>query len=189
VPRPHKCRFIAANLAVSAFKPAGTPARDLESVQLRLDELEALRLADLEGLYQDAAAERMGISRPTFSRLIEGARHKVADALLNSRMLLFQGGNVAVAEMRTFECADCGARFQVPFGTGRPAECPECKSANIHRASDKRGGGHCRRRGAGGRRGGGQRQRQRQRGAPRGTATGGTPAQRAQDTPKQEDQE
>jgi predicted DNA-binding protein (UPF0251 family) len=69
MPRPCKCRLVAAQPPVSAFKPAGVPGRELESIELGLDELEALRLADLEGLYHDAAAERMGVSRPTFGRV------------------------------------------------------------------------------------------------------------------------
>jgi predicted DNA-binding protein (UPF0251 family) len=146
MPRPCKCRWVGAEPPVSAFKPAGVPGRDLETIELALDELEALRLADLEGLYHDAAAERMGVSRPTFGRLIERARHKVACALLHSRMLVFKGGPVMQANMRTFECADCKASFQVAHGRGRPAECPQCHGNNFHRAADERGGGGGRRR-------------------------------------------
>ena len=152
MPRPHKCRFVCGpGPLANAFKPAGIPARSLEVVELRLDELEALRLADLEGLYHDAAADQMGISRPTFGRLIASARQKVADALLNSKSLIFKGGQVTMADVRTFECADCGARFDAPYGTPRPDECPSCNSRSFHRAADERGQGRgARRRGAGG---------------------------------------
>lgn len=136
MPRPHKCRLIAAQPALSAFKPAGVPGRDLESIELGLDELEALRLADLEGLYQDAAAERMKVSRATFGRLLERARHKVACALFQSKMLRFGGGPVIVRGMRNFECAGCGSRFSEPFGTGRPKACPKCKGNDFRRSSD-----------------------------------------------------
>jgi predicted DNA-binding protein (UPF0251 family) len=141
VSRPCKCRFITADPPVSIFKPAGVPGRQLEALELGLDELEALRLADLEGLYHDAAAERMGVSRPTFGRLIERARHKVACALLTGKMLVFEGGPVMRSEQRTFECADCDARFQKPHGTGRPGECPQCHGKNFHRSVDERGRG------------------------------------------------
>jgi predicted DNA-binding protein (UPF0251 family)/predicted Fe-Mo cluster-binding NifX family protein len=80
------------------FKPAGVPARDLEVVTLGLDGAEALRLADLEGLYQDAAAVRMGVSRQTFGRIIEGARRAVADAIINGKRLRIEGGEVVVRE-------------------------------------------------------------------------------------------
>jgi predicted DNA-binding protein (UPF0251 family)/DNA-directed RNA polymerase subunit RPC12/RpoP len=141
MPRPHKCRLIAAQPPLSAFKPAGVPGRTLQSIALRLDELEALRLADLEGLYHDAAAQRMGISRPTFGRLLVCARHKVACALFQSKMLLFNGGPVVIRGMRTFECAGCGARFGQPRGTGRPTECPQCHSRSFCRVPEQRGRG------------------------------------------------
>jgi len=150
--RPHKCRWIAARPVSQRFKPAGVPGRGLLQITLRLDELEALRLADLEGLYHDQAAERMGVSRPTFGRLLDGARRKVADALLNAKMLVFSGGNITMAEMRRFQCNSCGAFFEVAYGGGRPAECPGCHSTNFCRANGGGGAGRgrCRRRGRGG---------------------------------------
>ena len=94
MPRPCKCRFIGRQPRAYCFKPRGIPACELQAVELGLDEVEALRLADLEGLYQEAAAERMRISRATFGRLVTQARAKVADALLNGKMLLFAGGPI-----------------------------------------------------------------------------------------------
>ena len=135
---------------MTAFKPCGVPGRLLEAVELRLDELEAVRLADLDGLYQDAAAERMGVSRATFGRLVESGRHKIASALLGGKMLMFKGGPVMLRDMRTFRCADCGAQFQVAFGAARPAGCPSCQSKNFHREEEEERGGH-RGRGRGGR--------------------------------------
>jgi len=141
MPRPCKCRFIAAQPQLGAFKPAGVPGSGLESIELGLDELEALRLADLEGLYHDAAAERMRISRATFGRLIECARHKVACAIFHCKILVFHGGTVIMRGMRTFECVDCGSRFGKPHGTGRPASCPKCRGTNFCRVAEERGGG------------------------------------------------
>jgi predicted DNA-binding protein (UPF0251 family) len=76
------------------FKPAGIPLRDLKEVPLTLDQLEALRLADLEGLYQAEAAARMKISRPTFARIVTAARRQVAEALVNGKALRLGGGSV-----------------------------------------------------------------------------------------------
>jgi uncharacterized protein len=70
--------------------------RFLEEIIVTLDELEALRLADLNGLYQEQAAWRMKISRPTFSRIVEEARRKVADALINGKALRLEGGAVVM---------------------------------------------------------------------------------------------
>ncbi len=151
MPRPHKCRLIANQPAVTVFKPAGVPGQQVTNIEVGLDELEALRLADVEGLYHDAAAERMGLSRPTFGRLLAQARKKVATAIVSGNALLIQGGTVAPAPERVFLCQDCGQRFGEPFGTGRPAACPHCQSPQIRRVDDHPGR---RRRGAGGGRGG-----------------------------------
>ena len=80
--RPKCCRRVAGEPACQIFKPAGMPASALEIVVLSMDEFEAIRLADLDGLYHDEAAERMKVSRPTFGRIIEAARHKVAEVLV-----------------------------------------------------------------------------------------------------------
>jgi predicted DNA-binding protein (UPF0251 family) len=88
-------RRIAGVPEVTLFKPSGVPASVIEHVILNFDEVEALRLADLDGLYQEQAAERMSISRPTFARIIERARRKVADALVNGKAIRMEGGTVA----------------------------------------------------------------------------------------------
>jgi len=94
MPRPRCQRWIGFLPGATYFKPAGIPLRALEEVIVTLDEIEALRLADLEGRYQEAAAERMKISRPTFARTVESARRKVADALVNGKALRIEGGPV-----------------------------------------------------------------------------------------------
>lgn len=70
----------------------------LEQVALTVDELEAIRLADLEGLYQEEAAQRMNVSRQTFGRIIEAAHRKVADALVHGKALSIDGGSIEVTE-------------------------------------------------------------------------------------------
>jgi predicted DNA-binding protein (UPF0251 family) len=85
--RPKKCRCTCCKLESDYFKPRGTPLSGLEEVSLEIDELEALRLADVEGLYQEEAAKRMNISRATFGRIIEAAHRKVADAILHGKAL------------------------------------------------------------------------------------------------------
>jgi len=80
------------------FKPAGLPTRALEEVVLGLDGAEAIRLADLEGLYQEAAARRMGVSRQTFGRILEEAHRVVADAIINGKALRIEGGQIVEQE-------------------------------------------------------------------------------------------
>ncbi len=100
MPRPFCCRRIEGQPALSIFKPIGVPVVELDEVVMTLDEFEALRLADLEGLYQEQAAARMNISRTTFSRIIESAHKKTADALVHGKALRIEGGPVHVAGNR-----------------------------------------------------------------------------------------
>jgi predicted DNA-binding protein (UPF0251 family) len=134
----------------NVFKPAGIPACSLEEVILTVDELEAVRLADLQGLYQEQAAQEMNISRQTFGRIIESAHRKVAETLVQGKALRIEGGVIEVAETRSFTCYDCQHAWEVPFGAGRPQECPKCKGLNIHCAPEDRGAGRGQR-GCGGR--------------------------------------
>jgi predicted DNA-binding protein (UPF0251 family) len=91
MPRPRICRRICCEPDVTYFKPRGVPMTSLKSVSLSADEFEAIRLKDLEGLEQTAAAESMQISQPTFHRVIEAARKKVADALVNGKAIRIEG--------------------------------------------------------------------------------------------------
>lgn len=87
-------RLIAHRPPVTVFKPAGVPARSLEWLRLALDEYEALRLADYEGMSQEEVAERLGVSRPTVSRILENARRTVTEALVRGQALAIEGGPV-----------------------------------------------------------------------------------------------
>ena len=94
MPRPCRCRRIRCRPDTNYFKPRGIPLDALEEVNLTLDELEAIRLADLAGLYQEDAAKKMNISRQTFGNIINSAHKKIADALLNAKALKIEGGTV-----------------------------------------------------------------------------------------------
>ena len=96
MPRPFCHRRIAGQPAASIFKPVGIPMTDLDEVVMTLDEFEAVRLADLGKLYQERAAEQMGVSRPTFSRIVESAHAKIADAIVHGKALRIEGGPVEV---------------------------------------------------------------------------------------------
>jgi len=97
VTRPPKCWRIGNVPGVTYFKPAGIPLRLLQEVRLSLEEAEAIRLKDLEGLEQEEGAEKMGVSRPTFQRVLSRARRKIADALLHGRAIRIEGGNYELA--------------------------------------------------------------------------------------------
>jgi predicted DNA-binding protein (UPF0251 family) len=137
--RPINCRRVGSMPQSDYFKPRGIPLSMLEEVLLTVDEFEAVRLADLEGLYQEQAAEKMNVSRQTFGRIIESAHKKVAEALVQGKALKIEGGEFEMASMRKFRCGDCQHSWELPYGTGRPENCPSCKSGNIHRAQEDRG--------------------------------------------------
>lgn len=100
--------------------------RLLEEVRLSVDELEALRLKDLEGLEQEEAAQEMGISRQTFQRVLEEAHRKVAEALVQGKALRIEGGDYELAPMR-FHCRRCGHRWEQLLTNGAPLACPSCE--------------------------------------------------------------
>jgi predicted DNA-binding protein (UPF0251 family) len=88
--RKRRARCIGFDPGFLCFKPCGRSGRGLETLSLRPDELEALRLADLEDLYQEECARRMGISRTSLSRTLAQARRKVTDALINGKRLIVE---------------------------------------------------------------------------------------------------
>jgi predicted DNA-binding protein (UPF0251 family) len=108
---------------VAYYKPRGVPLSMLQCVELAVDELEALRLADLEGLYQDEAAQRMNVSRQTFGRIIEAAHKKVADALVHGKALSIEGGPVEVAGPEAAEPDPDVRRGRAGGPMGRPHCC------------------------------------------------------------------
>ena len=121
MPRPYCRRWIAATPGAAVFKPAGVPVRDLATVEMTLDEFEAIRLADLEGLYQEDAAERMRISRATFGRILESAHRKVGEALVLGRALRIEGGPIVASPRAGRGCCSRGGD-----ASGAPAGCPRC---------------------------------------------------------------
>lgn len=94
MPRPSTQKTICRMPEACVFKPAGIPITAREKIILTLEEFESIRLADKIGLYQDKAAESMGTSRQTFARILDSAHKKVATALVESRPLIIEGGNV-----------------------------------------------------------------------------------------------
>ena len=90
LPRPKKARHCEAKFCRNAFKPTGTPLQKLRQIPLHRDELEVLRLCDMEGLFQEEAGKRMGVSRGTVQRMLTSARKKVAEALVEGAALVFE---------------------------------------------------------------------------------------------------
>lgn len=93
MPRPRICRRVQFEPNVTYFKPARVPMRELEEVILTVEEFESIRLKDLEGLDQIKSAKKMKISQPTFFRLLNSARSKIADSIVNGKAIRIEGGN------------------------------------------------------------------------------------------------
>ena len=130
MPRPSKCRRVAYVPEVTYFKPAGIPLRALEEVRMSIEEAEALRLKDLEGLEQEHGAEKMNVSRPTFQRVLASARQKIADALLNGKAIRIEGGNFEIT-WRRFRCKD-GHEWELGIPVSKPPKlCPTCNTTRI----------------------------------------------------------
>jgi predicted DNA-binding protein (UPF0251 family) len=81
-------RQISQDHSHVCFKPCGIKGKYLEKMMLSEDEMEAIRLSDYEGLYQQECADKMGISRTTFSRILQQARKKISDALLHGKAIV-----------------------------------------------------------------------------------------------------
>jgi len=140
MPRPFKCRKVGCQPEVCYFKPRGISVCALEEVVVTVDEFEAVRLADLEGMYHDEAAGKMNISRQTFGNIVGSAHRKIADAIVNGKAIKIEGGIYQMEQMRKFKCSKCGHQWEVAYGLARPCRCPECRDTNIHRAVEDRGG-------------------------------------------------
>jgi predicted DNA-binding protein (UPF0251 family) len=98
MPRPRKCRRVQNHPRHGFYKPQGVPIQDLRGVTLPVEGLEAIRLADAEGMDHEEAAGQMGVSRPTFSRILSEARRQVARALSNGWAIRIEGGDYKVVD-------------------------------------------------------------------------------------------
>jgi predicted DNA-binding protein (UPF0251 family) len=141
VPRPKKNKMVSSPPLYSGFKPVGIRRDMLQDITLEIDEYEAIRLSDYEGLDHTDAAAEMEISRSTFSRLIEKARSKVASFLIEGRMLQIEGGKIHFRD-NVLKCQSCGHIFNIDIGN-RLSKCPECGSDRLLNLAGSFGHGRC----------------------------------------------
>lgn len=104
MPRPRNKRCVHFWPQTTCFKPVGVPLRLLQEIALSGDELEAIRLKDLEGLDQVDVAERMKISRPTVVRILQSARKKIADMLVNGKAINLEKGQDIIIHDNKCKC-------------------------------------------------------------------------------------
>lgn len=149
MPRKRCCGLIEREPTCQRFMPEAP--KKIEEIELKVEELEAVRLKDLGRMDQAACAVAMGLSRATFQRILQSSRAKFAMALVEGRSIIIRGGNYMVKN-RVFECQDCGHKWEVePCSAGGKhgfeIPCPQCASMNKNKLGEDGikqacGGGH-----------------------------------------------
>jgi len=125
--RPVKKRKINCNPTSYYFKPRGISLSDLDEIELAQDELESIRLADLNGLFQEDAAAKMLVSRATFGRIIVRAHKKIADAIINGKAIrISESFPQSIKDKSRQTGSNCGSRSEVGL---RKNKCKKCLSS------------------------------------------------------------
>ncbi|MDD2190696.1 MAG: DUF134 domain-containing protein [Eubacteriales bacterium] len=133
--RPTKWRKIENIPSVPYFIPSDKDIPELDKNILKLEELEAIRLKDLEGMEQEECAARMEVSRPTFQRILISAREKIADSLINGKSILIEGGNFTL-NICPVKCSNCGNEWLESYENLEAIKsgeysCPHCGSHQV----------------------------------------------------------
>lgn len=126
MPRPKRLRKMDRPPVFSGFRPIGVKGRPINEIILGLDEYEALKLCDYDSLTQAQAAEIMGVSRPTLTRIYSSCRSKIASAIVEGRGILIQGGKIDFDDS-WYRCDDCKTVFN-DVTEGQNIRCPRCAS-------------------------------------------------------------
>jgi predicted DNA-binding protein (UPF0251 family) len=129
MPRPIKWRRVENLPENNYFIPMGKPKCEIRETILKVEELEAMRLKDIEGLTQEECAERMQVSRQTFQNIIDEARKKTATALINGNAINISGGNYT-RNVCEFKCSSCDNIYEIKYEEDRHS-CPKCGSAEV----------------------------------------------------------
>ena len=148
--RPTKWRKIENIPAIAYFVPSEKEIAEVPENILKLEELEAIRLKDLEGLEQGECADKMEVSRPTFQRILLSAREKIADSLVNGKTIHIEGGNFT-QNICAVRCTDCGKEWlesieNLESINGGSSVCPACGSNKVtcsHSCRGRLGHGNC----------------------------------------------
>jgi len=127
-PRPKRCRRMGIPPKLRGFKPLGIACENTLEMSIQFEEYEAIRLAAYENLPQDEAAVRMNVSRPTFTRMYNKAISKVAQAFVEGKTIVFEGGDVEFDRI-WYRCNDCHTVFNAMDND--PIRCNNCESENV----------------------------------------------------------
>lgn len=133
--RPTKWRKVEFIPNIQRFVPIGIQPDTMEENILRIEEVEAIRLKDIEGLEQEECAEKMQVSRQTFQRILNIARGKIADSIINGKAIRIEGGNFT-RNICAVHCLNCGKEWKESYENFEKIikgnyVCPDCHSNNI----------------------------------------------------------
>lgn len=129
MPRPIKYRRVENLPKYTYFAPAGRRKCEIEDITIKVEELEAMRLKDIEDLNQEECAERMNVSRQTFQNIIDSARKKIATAIIEGKAININGGNYT-RNFCEFECTSCGNIYEIKYEEDRNI-CPKCAASTV----------------------------------------------------------
>ncbi len=129
MPRRKRLRKVVAPPGFKGYKPYGSVPHKKQFIELLYEEYEAIKLADYDLLNHLEASKLMGVSRPTFARIYESARRKLARALVETREIRSVFGN-AQLDGTWYQCGDCHARFTIPVQVTDHV-CPICRSVEV----------------------------------------------------------
>ncbi|KUO52740.1 MAG: hypothetical protein APF76_14155 [Desulfitibacter sp. BRH_c19] len=133
--RPPKWKKVEFIPNIQHFVPLDIHSKDMEENILRIEEVEAIRLKDVEKLEQEEAAEKMEVSRQTFQRILNNAREKVADSIINGKAIRIDGGNFT-RNICPVRCLDCGKEWKESYENferiiSGQYLCQDCQSQKI----------------------------------------------------------
>ncbi|MHC6178871.1 DUF134 domain-containing protein [Clostridium sp. JNZ X4-2] len=127
--RPTKFRKVEFFPEDTYFVPSGKPKCEISEIVLKVEELEAMRLKDIEELNQEECAKKMLVSRQTFQNIIDSARKKIAVALTEGNAIRIAGGNYTTNYCK-FKCFHCGNIYEIKYEQDRYI-CPVCGSEKV----------------------------------------------------------
>ena len=133
--RPPKWRKVEFIPNIQYFVPFDVQTNNIEENILRIEEVEAIRLKDLEGLEQEECAEKMEVSRQTFQRILNTAREKIADSIINGKAIRIEGGNFT-RNICPIHCLDCEKEWKESYENFEKIingnyVCPNCQSKKV----------------------------------------------------------
>ena len=134
-PRPKQSRAVISPPKFKGFRPYGYFGKLSKPVNLFIEEYEAIKLCDYELLTQLEASKFMGVSRPTFTRIYESARRKIALAMAETRQIDIEGGK-SHFNAEWFKCNKCSSIFNNPAKTKKISACPMCNSDSIEKVNE-----------------------------------------------------